>query len=104
MKRILPWVLAALLGLLWAGAVTAQETRSVYAVGADGLACPFCAYGVEKQLTRIENVEAIETDIAKGVVLVTMAAGAELDQGAAKNAVEAAGFTMRGFERLERRE
>ncbi len=103
MKRIFPspWAVAALLGLLWAGAVPAQETHSVYAVGADGLACPFCAYGVEKQLTRIENVEAVETDLAKGVVLVTMAAGAELDEETAKNAVEAAGFTMRGFDRRE---
>ena len=103
MKRIFPsprtW--AVVLGLLWAGAVPAQETHSVYAIGADGLACPFCAYGIEKQLTRIESVEAVETDIGKGVLLVTMTAGAELDEGAAKKAVKAAGFTMRGFDRQE---
>ena len=103
-KRPLLWglaVVAALVSGLWATVVPAQDAKPVYALQADGLACPFCAYGVEKQLSRVEGVEAIETDIKTGVVKVTMREGAALDEVTATNAVEAAGFTLRGFERVD---
>ena len=64
----------------------------------DGLACPFCAYGIEKQLSAIEGVESVETDIKSGAVIVTMAPGSTLDEDAARKAVKAAGFTLRGFQ------
>ncbi len=94
----------ALLGAFLAAAVLAapsqaQETKPVYTVEADGLACPFCAYGIEKQLTAIAGVETAETDIKSGAVTVTMQPGSTLDEDAARKAVEAAGFTMRGFRR-----
>ncbi len=92
-------VAAFLVSALWASAVPAQDTNPVYTLQADGLACPFCAYGVEKQLSRIEGVVAIETEIKTGTVTVTMRDGAVLDEATAKKAVEAAGFTLRGFER-----
>ena len=38
-------------------------------------------------------------DIKDGVVTVVMERDATLDEAAAKKAVEAAGFTLRGFER-----
>ncbi len=85
-----------LLGFL-AGPVQAQETKSVYTLQADGLACPFCAYGIEKQLSAIAGVESVETDIKSGTVTVTMQDDAMLDEATAREAVDAAGFTMRGF-------
>ena len=77
----------------------AQERSEVYTLQADGLACPFCAYGIEKQLNGIEGIEAVETDIRSGTVTLRMRAGANLDEDTASKAVEAAGFTMRGFKR-----
>lgn len=68
-----------------------------YALEVDGLACPFCAYGIEKQLGRIDGVEVLETDIASGTVVVTMTDGAILEESRAREAVEAAGFTLRAF-------
>ena len=102
MRRPALWrgvVAAFLVSGLWASAVPAQDAKPVYTIRADGLACPFCAYGVEKQLSRIEGVVATETDIKTGMVTVTMRDGAVLDEATAKKAVEAAGFTMRGFQR-----
>lgn len=72
--------------------------QTAYAVGVDGLACPFCAYGIEKQLRRIEGVGSVATDIASGTVTVTMEAGATLEESVAENAVEKASFTLRSFE------
>ena len=68
-----------------------------YVVGVDGLACPFCAYGVEKQLSSIDGVETIDVDIETGTVIVTMRDGATLDEATARGAVEAAGFDLRDF-------
>ena len=44
------------------------EERTLYTLQADGLACPFCAYGVEKQLSRIDGVDTVSTDIESGTV------------------------------------
>jgi len=95
---------AFLFGLLSAGPATAGETQeaaaesqAVYEVGVDGLACPFCAYGVEKQLGKIDGVDSVETGIKAGLVVITMEPGATLDEDDARRAVEAAGFTMRSF-------
>ena len=83
---------------LTAVAAMAQAGSTVYALPADGLACPFCAYGIEKQLSAIEGVASVETDIESGTVTVTMRGGATLEENAARDAVEAAGFTLQGFE------
>ncbi len=78
--------------------LAAAGEKADYAIGVDGLACPFCAYGIEKQLTAIAGVETAETDIKSGAVTETMQPGSTLDEDAARKAVEAAGFTMRGFQ------
>lgn len=69
-----------------------------YKLRVDGLACPFCAYGVEKKLNAIKGVQGVGVDIASGTVTVTMAEGASLDEATAKQAVKDAGFTLRKFE------
>ena len=88
-----------LLSILPAVAPGADEDQAVYALKVDGLACPFCAYGIEKQIQRIDGVDSISTDIKSGTVVITMTPGRALDEVDARRAVEAAGFTMRGFER-----
>lgn len=90
-------IVALLIGFLLPAHAVAAEDQAVYALQADGLACPFCAYGIEKQLTRIDGVESVETDIKSGTVVITMKPGATLTEADAKRAVEAAGFTMRDF-------
>lgn len=79
-------------------AMGAEAAPQAYKLRVDGLACPFCAYGVEKKLNAVKGVQRIEVDIAGGTVTVTMAEGANLDEAAAKQAVKDAGFTLRGFE------
>ena len=77
----------------------ALAAGSVYILQADGLACPFCAYGIEKQLGRIDGVSTATTDIASGTVIVVMEEGTALDRADANKAVEAAGFSLSGFSR-----
>ncbi|NIR32478.1 MAG: heavy-metal-associated domain-containing protein, partial [Gammaproteobacteria bacterium] len=54
----------------WAGG-------ALYVMRVDGLACPYCAYGVEQKLEKIDGVrdESIEFDLEKGVVRVEVEEG-----------------------------
>ncbi len=102
-RRIIQAMRGLLAAILIAAAVPPGPAiageKAVYAIGVDGLACPFCAYGIEKQLSRISGVETVLTDIESGTVAVTMAEGATLEETAAGKAVDDAGFTLRSFER-----
>jgi len=93
-------VLIFCLALMSAHAFAASPA---YRLRVDGLACPFCAYGIEKKLNAVKGVQRIDVDIGAGSVIVTMAEGAALDEAAAKQAVKAAGFTLRGFEPMPAR-
>ncbi len=82
---------------LFAATAVFADTH-VYKLYVDGLACPFCAYGVEKKVGGLDGVEKVEIDIDGGLVAVTMADGATLDEATASQAVDEAGFTLRKFE------
>ena len=90
---------ALFLILAWASAGQAQGAKDVYSIQVDGLACPFCAYGIEKRLRTVDGVLAVEIDIGSGRVTVIMHEGARLDEETARRAVRSAGFTMRDFRR-----
>ena len=89
---------AAVAIALFGGAISATAQEEVYALYVDGLACPFCAYGIEKELTGLDGVEKVEVDINKGVVMVTAAQGTTIPEVALKQAVDNAGFTLRKVE------
>ena len=95
-------VLAALVVWVFVAAAGAQQTTPrVYSLHVDGLACPFCAYGVEKRLSRIEGIESIDIEIETGEVVLTMDDNAALDEPTARKAVEAAGFSLRDFSQVQ---
>ena len=81
--------------------VAAFAAPSQYQLRVDGLACPFCAYGIEKELNRTDGVESIKIDINAGIVTVTMAEGATMTEARASRIVKDAGFTLGGFEEVQ---
>ncbi len=83
-----------------ANAVNEAEPAARYALRVDGLACPFCVYGLEKKLRSLPGVERVETNLEDGVVLVVLREGAALEEAAARQAVRDAGFSLDGFERV----
>lgn len=93
-------ILLILAGILTALPVLADTT---YSMRVDGLACPYCAYGIEKKLKQIEGVDAesIDVDLKAGVVRVTTADEVELTEERMKRLFNDAGFTYRGMERKE---
>lgn len=85
-------------GLLFSLSALADDT---YVLGVDGLACPFCAFGIEKRLNKVDGVTDIEVDIADSVVRVTLQDGKTLTEAQACQAVKEAGFTLRSYSRTE---
>jgi periplasmic mercuric ion binding protein len=81
--------------LVFSIAALAADNR--YLLGVDGLACPFCAYGIEKRLNRIDGVVDVQVDVGESVVHVTMREGKTLTEERASQAVDEAGFTLRSF-------
>lgn len=88
------------LGLLVA-TTAALAAGPSYRLAVDGLACPFCAYGIEKKLNALDGVERLETNIEDGSVIVTMQDGVTLDAVQVGKVVKAAGFSLRKFEPLQ---
>ncbi len=62
----------------------------------DGLACPFCAYGLEKKIKKLEGFESLDIKINQGKVIVAWRKDKPLDIESIDNAVDNAGFTLRG--------
>ena len=83
--------------MLFAATAALADSR-VYKLYVDGLACPFCAYGVEKHVGRLDNVKSVDILINEGIVAVNMAPGKTLDEANAKQAISDSGFTLRKFE------
>jgi len=63
----------------------------------DGLACPFCAYGLEKKIKKLEGYKSFEVLINEGKTIMDWHADKTLDLGAIHDAVRKAGFTLRGI-------
>jgi len=68
-----------------------------YAMRVDGLACPYCAYGIEKKLKQIDGVKRIDVDLDKGLVTVNVREGVELTEPQMKQLFKDAGFTYRSM-------
>lgn len=96
MVRKLTLLLAA---LIVSRAVLAVDHQ--YVLGVDGLACPFCAYGIEKRLNKVDGVTDVQVDVGESVVHVTMQEDKVLTEDRARQAVDEAGFTLRSYSAAE---
>jgi len=89
-------VLLILFGLSLMQAVVAANTQ--YVMRVDGLACPYCAYGIEKKLKVIEGVKKIHVDLDKGLVTAEVSEGTTLGEEQMQQLFKDAGFTFRSMQ------
>ena len=92
MKKIL-----AVLIMVFAINGIALAAGTQYIMRVDGLACPYCAYGIEKKLKKIDGVKKIDVDLNKGLVIVNVAEGVVLSEEKMKKLFKDAGFTYRSM-------
>jgi copper chaperone CopZ len=82
-------------------ASASEPASPTYHLEVGGLACPFCAYGVEKQLNAVQGVDKIDIDIKTSIITLTMKKGIALDEETARRAVKDAGFSLQNFKKVQ---
>lgn len=92
MKRI---ILTAAALLLAAGAHAADRQ---YRLRVDGLACAYCAYGIEKAFMNTDGVEHVDIDFENGIVIVDAGSKVKFSEPELRKITNDAGFTLRGVE------
>lgn len=97
MKKIL---LSLIAGLMLAQTHAAFAAATTYEMRVDGLACPFCAYGIEKKFKAMEGTANIDVDLDKGLVKVDLAEGKQFTDEQMKALFEDSGFTFRSMKTL----
>jgi copper chaperone CopZ len=63
-------------------------------IAVDGLACPFCAYGLEKKLKKVDGIEDLAVQMDEGQVQIKVREGADVTEKQIRDAVVDAGFTV----------
>jgi len=85
----------ALLGTVFAEGFSGQKAS----IQVDGLSCPFCAYGLEKNLKKVNGIESVDIDMKTGKATVIIKSDMSVDNEALRQAVKKAGFTARDITR-----
>ena len=87
--------------LVQEAAAQGQELRQIQ-VTILGMSCPFCAYGVEQKLKRLDGVEDLEVVLSTGLATLTLEEEADLSNELLLETVKVAGFEaakiVRNFE------
>ncbi|NIP57818.1 MAG: hypothetical protein GWM92_17660 [Gemmatimonadetes bacterium] len=68
-----------------------QQVRTIR-VKILGMSCPFCAYGVEQKLKRLEGVNDLNVELQSGIATLTMSEGADVSNETLQRTVDEAGF------------
>lgn len=79
---------------LWgAGAQPKAAEQQVLEVEVKGTTCPFCAYGIEKNLSKLPDVEKAEVSLEAKKARVVMQAGHAPDEARVRQVILDSGFT-----------
>jgi len=110
---ILPIMLLGMVTLLAVtqGEVLAQTQEQVKSeatmkpdikLGVDGMSCPFCAFGIEKKISKLDAVKSLNVMLEKGFVEIFLKDNQPLTEPELREAVKKAGFTVRSVEDLNK--
>ena len=66
---------------------------SSLSVAVNGMACPFCAFGVEKRLKTVNGVASVTVDMKTGKAMVTARPDMSIQYQKVPQAIKEAGFT-----------
>ncbi len=80
----------------------AQNTETYkIAVRVDGLSCMFCAYSLERNFKKLDEVEEIDINVGEGIAKISLKPGTELSDEQIKDIVKNSGFTPGEIKRNE---
>ncbi len=90
------WVVA-FLALLLAIPLTSRAEILEAELQVNGMSCPFCAFGIEKKLQRVDGVQKVDVLLDEGRVRLTFRANNVATVDALEDTVERAGFRLSGM-------
>ncbi len=64
-----------------------------------GLSCPFCAYGLEKRLRKLDGLDSLRIDFQTGSVILTVRDGSKASDAQIRELVKDGGFEATKIER-----
>ena len=73
---------------------TPQEQPRQIQITVLGMSCPFCAYGVEQKLKKLDGVVELTVELASGLATLVMEDGADVSNDVLRKTVEDAGFDV----------
>ena len=75
----------------------AQENtdKTYIQIRVDGLSCPFCAYGLEKKLKKVDGAANLHIELEAGIVSLDVPADKRPTEESLRKVVTDAGFTPR---------
>ena len=59
-----------------------------------GMSCPFCAYGVQQKLKKLEGVKELTVELKTGLATLTLEEGADISNEQLQKTVKDAGFEV----------
>ena len=81
--------------------VAAWGQGQQYQLRVDGLACAYCAYGIEKAFMNTEGVEHVDIEFEQGLVIVDTGPDTRFDEKQLEAITRDAGFTLRSWKRVD---
>ncbi len=77
-----------------ANASAQQKTEKVFVkIEVKGLACPFCAYGMEKDLRKLAGVDHVDIELKEGLAYITVPEDQKPTKEEIEDVIIAGGFT-----------
>jgi len=94
--RILQAVFMIVMLSIMPSTLLAEEpARPIAIIQIDGLSCPFCVYGLEKNLKKVNGGKTVKIDMKTGKATVALKPDVQVDDQTLRKAVKKAGFTAR---------
>jgi len=75
-----------------------ESGKTYIKIWIDGMACPFCAYGLEKSIKKLPGVKNLFVDLNKGFIVLTVLSENSPSEQILKKLIKEAGFVARKFE------
>jgi len=71
------------------------QNQSYVKIEVDGLSCPFCAYGLEKNLKKVDGAKDVYISVKEGYTTFVVPGDSQPSEDTLTKIVEDAGFTAR---------
>ncbi len=71
-----------------------EEKRIYVKIEIMGLACPFCAFGMEKELKKVAGVDDVEIELKAGLAYISTPLNQQPTKGRLEKIITDAGFTV----------